>query len=233
MRAGVESAARVKDMVTRLLLVIDVRLYRDGLAATLATRGPFAIVDAVATRNAAKNAVDAHRPDVVVVDMAVREALDLIADIREQPGGAAVVAFAVNEVTTDIIRCAEAGASTYVTADASLDDLAAAIRGALSGELSCPPHVAGELFRRMGRLRPAKADLAHPFLTARERQVLDYVRSGLSNKEIGARMSLAESTVKNHVHHLLEKLDVRTRAQAAALGGHQLAPRGRTKVSEL
>lgn len=220
-------------MSTRVLLVVDVRLYRDGLATTLATRGPFVLVDAVATRAAARASIDTHRPDVVVVDMAVREALELIGDIREQPDSAAVVAFAVDEVTADIIRCAEAGASSYVTADASLDDLAAAIQGALTGELSCSPRVAGELFRRMGRLRPVKAELPHPFLTARERQVLDYVRAGLSNKEIGARMALAESTVKNHVHHLLEKLDVRTRAQAAALGGHQLAPRGRTKSQEL
>jgi len=216
-------------MSSRLLLVVDVRLYRDGLAATLANRGPFIVVDAVATRAAARAAIRAHCPEVVVVDMAVREALDLIHDIRDEPDGAAVIAFAVDEVTSDIIRCAEAGASSYVTADASLDDLAAAIHGALSGELTCPPRVAGELFRRIGKLRPADADLSHPFLTARERQVLEYVRAGLSNKEIGVHMSLAESTVKNHVHHLLEKLGVRTRAQAAALGGRQLAPRGRAE----
>jgi DNA-binding NarL/FixJ family response regulator len=114
-----------------------------------------------------------------------------------------------------------------VTADASLDDVARAIDGALSGKLECPPHVAGELFRRIGRPAAPQGSVAHPFLTVRERQVLEYVRAGLSNKEIGQRMALAESTVKNHVHHLLEKLDVPTRAQAAALGGRQLAPRGR------
>jgi two-component system nitrate/nitrite response regulator NarL len=213
----------------RLLIVVDVRLYREGLAASLASRGPFVVVDAVATRAAARAAIGKARPDVVMVDMAVREALDLIHDIRNEPDGAAVVAFAVDEVTTDIVRCAEAGASSYVTAEASLDDLSVAIQGSVSGELICPPHIAGELFRRLGRANTAKADLAHPFLTARERQVLDYVRAGLSNKEIGQRMCLAESTVKNHVHHLLEKLDVRTRAQAAALGGRQITPRGRAR----
>ena len=214
-------------MSTRLLLVVDVRLYRDSLAATLSNRGSFAVVGAVATRAAARDAIPALNPDVVLVDMAVREALDLIRDIRELPDAAVVVAFAVDEVTSDIIRCAEAGAASYVTADASLDDVAKAIEGALSGELDCPPHVAGELFRRIGKTPGSKGVVAHPFLTARERQVLDYVRAGLSNKEIGQRMAVAESTVKNHVHHLLEKLDVQTRAQAAALGGRELAPRGR------
>ena len=220
-------------VASRLLLVIDVRLYRDGLEATLTGRGPYVVVAAVATRAAAQAAIRALRPDVVVIDMAVREALDLIRDIRNEPDGAAVVAFAVDEVTSDIIRCAEAGASSYVTADASLDDLAAAIQSAVSGELVCPPRVAGELFRRLGKLDPARAQLGHPFLTARERQVLDYVRAGLSNKEIGQRMCVAESTVKNHVHHLLEKLDVQTRAQAAALGGRELVPRGRSQSKRL
>jgi len=195
----------------------------------LSDRGSFVVVNAVATRAAAREAVATVNPDVVLIDMAVREAFDLIHDIRREPDAAVVVAFAVDEVTSDIIRCAEAGASSYVSADASIDEVAAAIQGAVTGELVCPPRVAGELFRHLGKLQPAKAELAHPFLTTRERQVLDYVRAGLSNKEIGQKMCLAESTVKNHVHHLLEKLDVRTRAQAAALGGRQLAPRGRAK----
>jgi two-component system nitrate/nitrite response regulator NarL len=220
-------------MDTRLVIVVDVRLYRDSLAATLNGRGSFVVVGAVGTRPAAHSAIKAQNPDVVVIDTAVPEALELIRDITSEPDSAAVVAFAVNEVSADIIRCAEAGASSYVTVEASLDDLAAAIQGAVSGELLCPPRIAGELFRRLGKLNPAKAVSAHPFLTARERQVLDFVRAGLSNKEIGQKMCLAESTVKNHVHHLLEKLEVRTRGQAAALGGRQLATRGRTRPHPL
>ncbi len=203
-------------MSIRLLIVVDVRLYRDGLAQTLAGRDRFVVVDAVATRSAARDAVKAHAPDVVVVDMAVAEALALIRDIRKERPAASVVAFAVNEVTSDIIRCAEAGAAGYVTADASIDDLAAAIRRTVSGELMCTPRVAGEIFRRLGVSRPAQSDLSYPFLTSREHEVLEFIGRGLSNKEIGQQMCLAVSTVKNHVHHLLAKLGVRTRAEAAA-----------------
>ena len=215
-------------MSIRLLVVVDVRLYRDGLAHTLAGRERFVVVDAVATRGAARDAVKTLAPDVVIVDMAVAEALDLIRDIRRERPAASVVAFAVNEVTADIIRCAEAGAASYVTADASLDELAAAIWATVSGELVCTPRIAGELFRRLGLSRSVRAGLAYPFLTSREHEVLEHIGRGLSNKEIGQQMCLAVSTVKNHVHHLLAKLGVRTRAEAAARahGRRQVAPDG-------
>jgi len=214
-------------MALRLLLVIDVRLYREGLAAALGGQSKYTVVGAVGSCAAARTLVRSVAPDVVVLDMAVRDALELIRELRHEHTDVAVVAFAVDETTADIIRCAEAGASSYVTADASIDELSAAIEGAISGELLCTPRLAGELFRRLGRPRAARVDPAHPLLTARERQVLEYLRCGLSNKEIGQKLCLAESTIKNHVHHLLDKLGVRTRAQAAAraLSGRQLSSR--------
>src|SRR5262245_14567521 len=99
---------RLSLVAIRLLLVVGVRLYRDGLARTLGNRGPFVVVDAVATRAAAREAVTTLKPDVILIDIAVHEAFDLIYDLRRESDAAAVVAFAVDEVTSDIIRCAEA-----------------------------------------------------------------------------------------------------------------------------
>ena len=218
-------------MSLRLLIVADVRLYRDGLATTLASREPFSVVGTAATRGSARDAARTLKPDIAIVDMAVTEALDLIRDLRSM-SGPAVVAFAVNEVTVDIVSCAEAGAACYVTADASIDDLADAVKGAAAGELRCSPRMAGELFRRLGRQAEARSAGLNPFLTGRERDVLELVRQGLSNKEIGGALNMAESTVKNHVHHLLAKLDVRTRAQAAlsVLGRRQVRLPTRAKA---
>lgn len=201
-------------MPLRVLIVADVRLYRDGLATTLAGRARFEIVGTAATRAGAIAAAVSLRPDIAIVDMAVPDALNLIRDFR-MSSGAAVVAFAVDEVAADILSCAQAGAAGYVTADASLDDLAAALEGAAAGELRCSPKIAGELFRSFAQTAAERAFTANPFLTSRERDVLNLLREGLSNKEIGRHLNLAESTVKNHVHHILEKLNVRTRAQAA------------------
>jgi two-component system nitrate/nitrite response regulator NarL len=103
-----------------------------------------------------------------------------------------------------------------VTQDASLDDLAGTIRGVLRGELRCPPRIAATLFKRVAALaapgRPALATV----LTAREREVLAVLDEGLSNKQIAARLCIEIATVKNHVHHILEKLQVASRSEATA-----------------
>jgi two-component system, NarL family, nitrate/nitrite response regulator NarL len=202
----------------RVLIVADVRLYREGLAASLASRERAWVIATSASRSDAGARVRDAGADVVVIDMATRESLDLIHDIRREAVPARILAFAVEEVTSDILDCAEAGAAGYVTADASIDDLVAAIDRIAREELVCSPRIAATLFRHISeRADGSLPDLSHPrMLTIRERQVLDFISQGHSNKEIAQKLNIAEPTVKNHVHHLLEKMDVTTRAQAAA-----------------
>jgi DNA-binding NarL/FixJ family response regulator len=166
----------------------------------------------------ARERVGILRPDVALIDVATAESLELIRDLRGERTNCKILAFAVTEGSADILECAEAGAAGYVAAEASIEDLVAAIERITRAELACPPRVAAQLFNRIaaggsqwtGQPTPAKS------LTAREHQVLDGIRHGQSNKEIGHDLNIAESTVKNHVHHLLEKLNVSTRAQAVA-----------------
>jgi len=154
-------------------------------------------------------------PDVVLVDMATRESLSLITDLRAAANASKILAFAVEENASDVIECAEAGAAGYVAADASIEELIAAIERIARSELVCSPRIAAQLFGRMSeRGEPSSGE--SKILTTRERQVLDCIRQGQSNKEIAQALNIAEPTVKNHVHHLLEKLEVTTRAQAAA-----------------
>jgi len=143
----------------------------------------------------------------------MRESLELIRELRAEAVDCKVLAFAVEENAPDIIECAEAGATGYVTAEASMDDLVTAIERITDGELVCSPQIAAQLFGRISRRDRVPIGLQK--LTIREQQVLDYIRQGQSNKEIGQRLNISEATVKNHVHHLLEKLAVTTRAQAA------------------
>ena len=103
-----------------------------------------------------------------------------------------------------------------------MDDLTSTIISVTRGELLCSPRVAATLLRRVGALaNGARAPHALRGLTFREREVLDLIDGGLSNKEIAVRLHIEVATVKNHVHNLLEKLHVTSRAQAAA----QLGPR--------
>jgi DNA-binding NarL/FixJ family response regulator len=207
--------AAVAARTFRVLIVADVRLYREGLSTSLATRNRSWVVTTSSSHPEAREKARAGN-DVVVVDIAMRNSLELIRDLR-QDGAAKVLAFAVEDAASVVLDCAEAGAAGYVPADASLDDLVVAIERIAREELFCSPRVAAQLFRRMSdRSEGSMPHMAAArTLTIRERQVLDLIRQGLANKEIADRLSIAEPTVKTHVHNLLEKLNVSTRAQAA------------------
>ncbi|HEX7241600.1 MAG TPA: response regulator transcription factor, partial [Longimicrobiaceae bacterium] len=115
-----------------------------------------------------------------------------------------------------VLACAEAGVSGYVSRGASLDDLVGALRSVARGELVCSPHIAGSLFRRVAALSERREASPAAVLTPREREILGLIDQGLSNKEISRRLRIELSTVKNHVHNLLEKLQVSRRGAAAA-----------------
>jgi two-component system, NarL family, nitrate/nitrite response regulator NarL len=201
-----------------VLVIADVRLYREGLAGSLSSRPHIRVVGTSASHADARERVRELQPDVVVLDMATGESLDLIRDLRGEAVPPKILAFAVEEVASDILECAEAGASGYVTADASIEDLVSAIQRIAREELVCSPRIAAKLFGRVAERAydwvtdPSRAKS----MTSRERQVLECICQGHSNKEIAKELNIAEPTVKNHVHHLLEKLEVATRAQAAA-----------------
>jgi len=203
---------------TGVFIVADVRLYREGLAGKLSSSPGLLVVGTSSSRADAREQVSVLRPDVVLIDVAALESLELIQDLRAEARPCKILAFAVAEGSADILECAEAGAAGYVTAEASIEDLVTAIERITRAELACSPQVAAQLFNRIGERSDRRTGWASQAtsLTTREGQVLDGIRQGQSNKEIGQKLCIAESTVKNHVHHLLEKLSVTTRAQAVA-----------------
>src|SRR5262249_27519938 len=153
------------------------------------------------------------RPAVAIVDIASRGALDFISALRQEPERPKVLGLAVDEETSDVIECAEAGADGYVTADAPLRGLKPAIGPGGHEELLCSARIAATLFRRLGNGAVRAVDGAsEDALTNRERQIWNFIGQGLSNKEIAAALNISILTVKNHVHHLLGKLNVSTRS---------------------
>lgn len=202
----------------RVLIVDDCTLYRDYLAAVLASHG--AVAPGVAwDLSSLVAAFDAALPRVILLNMAsrdggilLRHALTLSAHVR-------VVVLGVSEDDeSGIVACAEAGVAGYHLRTQSLEDLLELIHKVAAGESFCSPRVSAILLRRLSSLASQRQSAAKELvLTARETQILRMLELGLTNRQIAEELCIAVHTVKNHVHSLLSKLGVSTRAQAAVL----------------
>ncbi len=190
--------------MTSILIVADIRLYREGLAQVLARQSSFRLTGTAGDAHSAIAQLRGQHPDMVLVDMAMSASVDVVRAIRESAPETKVVALSVAESEADVWACAEAGVTGYVGRDASLADLI--------------PRMAGSLLRRLAELaiaQPLGTPSTH--LTRREQEILRLLDEGLANKEIARRLGIEVATVKNHVHNILDKLQVHRRAEAAAI----------------
>jgi two-component system, NarL family, nitrate/nitrite response regulator NarL len=201
----------------RIFIVSDVRLYREGLAWSLSQRLEIEVTGAAAPTAATLQEIGRLAVTAVLLDIAMSGVLDLAREIVRLAPGIKIIAFAVNEVDHELMACAEAGIAGYVTRDSSVDDLVTSILGALRGELVCSPRLAGLLLQRVAVLsRTRQEPCEHRTLTRREREIMELVQLGQSNKEIARSLRIGPATVKNHVHNILDKLQVNRRGEAAA-----------------
>jgi two-component system nitrate/nitrite response regulator NarL len=199
----------------RVFVLSDVRLYSDGLAALLVDEPFIEIVGASAWNGGNAQLIVDSLPDVLLVDAIALRRGDLARRLAADLPAMIVVACGVTEEIDEVIACAQCGASGYVARDASAEDLVNTVRSIARGELPCSPRVSSLLFRQMALVGTSPSLAAS--LTAREHEVMGLIDKGKSNKEIAGALCIEVATVKNHVHHILEKLDVRRRAAATAL----------------
>jgi two-component system, NarL family, nitrate/nitrite response regulator NarL len=216
-RAGIDvSPAGIVAPAVRVAIITEVRLYREGLAHVLAAAG-MEVAGSATDADTVAECVLTTRPDVILLDMAMPGWESAMEALNCSGSKTDVVALGVLETAPDILACAEAGVDGYLPRSASAEDLVNVLHGVARGEVMCPPSITGSLFRRIGALalerRPA---MAVGRLTARELEIVDLIDEGLSNKQIARRLCIEHSTVKNHVHNVLEKLDVHRRSEAAA-----------------
>ena len=203
-------------MIT-VLIVADIRLYREGLAQVVERQAQFRLAGTAADADSALASIQAHPPDVVLVDMAMPDGTMLVRATRELAPNVKVVALSVAETEGDVCACAEAGVAGYVPRQASLPDFVAALESATRGEALFSPRMAASLLRRVATLAATQPEgLAHIHLTRREREIIQLLDEGLANKDIARRLGIEVATVKNHVHNILDKLQVGRRADAAA-----------------
>jgi two-component system nitrate/nitrite response regulator NarL len=201
-----------------VLIIADTRIYRDGLAGALAAREEIDVIGAACGGDEALELMLVETPVVVLCDAASGSGPAIV---RAVSAGrrAFVVALGVVEDEHDVVALAEAGANGFVTRDASLDDLVRIVVRVADGVAACTPRIAAVLLGRVAALAAERPEVVRrdlPRLTARELEIVHLIGDDLSNKEIAGRLHIELSTVKNHVHNVLDKLQVRRRADAVA-----------------
>jgi two-component system nitrate/nitrite response regulator NarL len=200
----------------RLFILSDVRLVPDGLMLALAQEPTVSVVGSSDPSESPARIAE-FSPDVLLLDVARPSSLQACLALRQVLQGVKIVAFAVAQVDRDVIACAEAGVSGFVSTRGSAADLVAAVHHAVRHELLCSPRTAALLFSRMAFLSTKQDPAADgDVLTRREHEIVALLEKGLSNKEIARFLRIGHATVKNHVHSVLTKLQVRRRGEAAA-----------------
>ena len=197
-------------------IVGPVRVHREGLARALDGRAELRVLGCAATAAQARGQIETFGPDVVLVDTSSAAGIADACALAAAPSATRIVALAAAEDDHTVVTCAEAGVCAFVGPDGTFDDIVAATTSVVCGEAACPPRVAAALLRHVADTARERTYSEFAPLTSRERQVVALIDEGLSNKEIAARLCIELSTVKNHVHNLLEKLGARGRAEAAA-----------------
>ncbi len=210
-------AVRCAETWPRVLIVSDVRLYREGLALSLARGGALEVVGASSSADAIEN-TDTLCPDAVLLDASLPHGLALSRAILRGAPSTRIVGFGIDGDDHGVLACAEAGLSAFVWREGTTAELAAAVGHAMRGELPCSPRLASMLFNRLGSLAVDRAvSRDEPsLLTRREHQIAELVAEGLSNKEIALQLRIGAATVKNHVHNILEKLKIKRRTAITA-----------------
>ncbi len=201
----------------RVIIVSNVLLYRNGLAASLARDGKLDVV-ATCKETDLERALSAQDADAILIDASTRSSLEVARRLRAHHPHLRLVGFGISGAASDMVACAEAGLAAFIDRDSNVDELVTAVEGALRGELRCSPRLVAQLCNRLALLAEGHSE-PDAELTRRERQVAALITQGLSNKEIAKDLRIGPATVKNHVHNILEKLKVRRRAAIAGCFG--------------
>ena len=214
----------------KVIVVSDIKIYCEGLSRILSNTHPIEVIGAENNFENAVNRVKLGAPDVVLLDMTMIDSCRIAQKVLQLCPESKIVALAVPEDEENIMECAEAGIAGYVAREASLDELIETVIGTQKGEFRCPQKIAACIYKTIKRISHKANDQCLPppvvhhnrenlatVLTRREQQIYSLMADGQSNKQISHNLIIEVSTVKNHVHNILVKLDVKSRVQAVTL----------------
>jgi two-component system, NarL family, nitrate/nitrite response regulator NarL len=199
----------------RVVVADDHPLFRQGVITSLTSTGDIEVVGQAADADGAVRVVREQVPDLALIDVTMPGGgLEAARKIATACPATRIVMLTVSEDEDDLLAAMKAGAAGYVLKGVASQELLTIVRAVSRGEVYVAPTLAFALLREMNKSRQADP-LAE--LSARERQVLELVGTGLSNHEIGQKLGLAEKTVKHYMTNILTKLQVRSRVEAALL----------------
>ncbi|MFZ2652264.1 MAG: response regulator [Burkholderiaceae bacterium] len=204
----------------RVVLVDDHALCRNGLTDLLHHRGNIRVVAALGDPEQVAGALKEHQPDLLVLDlrMPTTDGLTLLRQLRAQGCDTPAMVLTMSDSETDLAAALRAGVRGYLLKDMEPEEVIAAIERVARGELTVAPAMTMKLAQMLqtgakGSDRKGLLDS----LTERERQILDHLARGESNKAIARSLDISHDTVKLHVRHILSKLNLSSRVEAAVL----------------
>lgn len=208
----------------QVLLVIEIPLIGNIFASVLEDEPDMQVAANIAASHEALAFIQEQAADIAVVSVGLPDpgALTLTRKLIDRAPAMKVLVLGLSEEDkNNALRFIEAGASGYICKDSSLKEFLECIRLAHKGEAQVSPKIAGAMMERLSNLARMFSALEHKMdkdarLTSRELQVLQFIGEGLTNQEIASRLVLEVGTVKNHVHSILEKLNVSNRGEAAS-----------------
>ena len=215
-------------MVLKVVLVDDHKLFRDGLRKILELESDIKVVAEAGDGEEALLLIREYLPDIVLFDinMPRMDGIQLVRELKNLKIRTATIAVSAYDDEDSLTTLSAEGVLGFVLKSSGRSELISAIRSVSRSQSYVDPRVAGKLMTSFAK-RKSENDMLGE-LTPREKEILYWLAQGLSNSEVATRMVLSEKTVKNHVSHMLKKLDIRDRTQAAIMawkiGFAQLSP---------
>jgi DNA-binding NarL/FixJ family response regulator len=205
----------------RLLIVEDNRLLREGITAMIEAQPDLRVVAAFGDCTKALQNISILKPDILLLDLGLRNqnSLQVVKTVKKNFPATEIIIMDLIPLESDVLDFVKAGVSGFILKDATTNDFLKTIRSVAIGDKILPQHLTESLFTQIvgiaiNNSKPGKL-IESVKMTKRERQIVELVADGLTNKEIAQRLHLSTYTVKSHIHNILEKLAIHTRVQIA------------------